>query len=74
MASYGLGLLLARDGPGPRLGFGISAGNGSASSARWPDALEFLRYLESPEPRLTLGTGPRRFEWVKAASEARSEP
>ena len=33
--------------------------------ARWPDALEFLRWLESPEPRLALGTGPRRFVWAK---------
>ena len=27
---------------------------------------EFLRWLASPEPRLALGSGPRRFEWAKA--------
>ena len=65
-ASYGLGLLLASDGPGTRLDFGITAGGKAAAPARWPDALEFLRWLESPEPRLSLGTGPRRYEWAKA--------
>jgi hypothetical protein len=64
-ASYGLGLLLASDGPGTRLDFGITADGDAAPRARWPDALEFLRWLESPEPRLTLGTGARRFEWAK---------
>jgi hypothetical protein len=66
--SYGLGLLLASDGPGTRLDFGITAGGSAAPRGRWPDALEFLRWLESPEPRLALGAGPRRYEWAKAAS------
>jgi hypothetical protein len=65
-ASYGLGLLLASDGPGTRLDFGITGGGMAAAPARWPDALEFLRWLESPEPRLSLGAGPRRYEWAKA--------
>ncbi len=64
-ASYGLGLLLASHGPGTRLDFGITAGGGAAARARWPDALEFLRWLESREPRLSLGNGPRRFQWGK---------
>jgi hypothetical protein len=66
-ASYGLGLLLASDGPGTRLGFGIAAGGAGAQHGRWPEALEFLRWLESPEPRLALGAGPRRFEWARSA-------
>jgi hypothetical protein len=65
-ASYGLGLLLASQGPGTRLDFGMAAGGGAAARPRWPDAAEFLRWLASPEPRLALGTGPRRFEWAKA--------
>jgi hypothetical protein len=64
--SYGLGLLLASEAPGIRLDFGIAAsGSGAAPRPPWPDALEFLRWLRSPEPRLALGTGPRRFEWAK---------
>jgi hypothetical protein len=65
-ASYGLGLLLASDGPGARLDFGMAAGGDAAPRGPWPDALEFLRWLESPEPRLTLGADRRRFEWNKA--------
>jgi hypothetical protein len=65
VTSYGLGLLLASEGPGTRLDFGIGAGGSAAPRTPWPDALEFLRWLESPEPRLALGTGPRRFEWAK---------
>jgi hypothetical protein len=65
-ASYGLGMLLTSQGPGPRLEFDITSGDGEAARLRWPDAAEFLRWLASPEPRLALGSGPRRFEWAKA--------
>jgi hypothetical protein len=65
-ASYGLGLLLTSRGPGRRLDFGMSSGDGAAARLRWPDAAEFLRWLASPEPRLALGRGPRRFDWAKA--------
>jgi hypothetical protein len=66
-ASYGLGLLLANQGPGPRLDFEITAaGDGETARRRWPDAAEFLRWLASPEPRLALGRGLRRFQWAKA--------
>jgi len=64
-ASYGLALHLANGGPGPRLDFGIEAAGNATARTRWPDALEFLRWLQSPEPRLALGTGPRRFVWAK---------
>jgi hypothetical protein len=65
-ACYGLGLLLTSQGPGTRLDFGMAAGGGAAARSRWPDAAEFLRWLASPEPRLALGSGLRRFEWAKA--------
>jgi hypothetical protein len=64
-ASYGLALHLATRGPGTRLEFGLEPPAGAPPRAAWPDALEFLRWLESPKPRLTLGTGPRRFVWAK---------
>ena len=65
-ASYGLGLLLTSQGPGPRLDFEITGGDGETAHPRWPDAAEFLRWLASPEERLALGSGPRRFQWAKA--------
>ena len=64
-ASYGLAMLLASEGPGRRLDFGITTAGKPAPGGRWPDALEFLRWLASPEPRLALGGGARRFEWTK---------
>jgi hypothetical protein len=66
-ASYGLALHLAQDGPGTPLAFGIDPGANAAPRTRWPDALEFLRWLESPEPHLTLGSGRCRYAWSKAA-------
>jgi hypothetical protein len=66
-ASYGLALHLANGGPGKKLDFGIEAARSGAARARWPDALEFLRWLQSPEPRLSLGLGRRHFVWEKAA-------
>ena len=66
-ASYGLALHLANSGPGKTLDFGIEAARSGAARARWPDALEFLRWLQSPEPSLALGLGRRHFVWRKAA-------
>jgi len=65
VASYGLGLLLASDGPGRRLAFGLEAGGEVPAGTGWPDAIEFLRWLESPEPRLALGGTRRRFVWAR---------
>ena len=39
---------------------------GEASQPPWPDALEFLRWHLSAEPRLALGGGPRRWVWERA--------
>jgi hypothetical protein len=67
VASYGLALHLANDEPGRQLSFGIEAATSGTARTRWPDALEFLRWLESSEPRLALGAGARRFVWAKAS-------
>lgn len=64
-ASYGLALLLASSGTGGRLAFSIEPAAPSSERARWPDAVEFLRWYLSDEPSLALGTGPRRFVWQK---------
>jgi hypothetical protein len=65
-ASYGLALLIAASEAGGALAFAIEPAAPVASSARWPDAMEFLRWLLSDERRLALGAGPRRFVWQKA--------
>jgi hypothetical protein len=67
VASYGLGLLLASDGPGTPLDFELAPGGEAVAPTRWPDALEFLRWLESPEPRLALGAARHQFVWEKPA-------
>lgn len=65
-ASYGLALLLAPASAGDGLPFAIEPATQPATPLRWPDAVEFLRWLLSDEPRLSLGQGVRRFVWRKA--------
>ena len=67
VTSYGLALHLANDGPGTPLAFGLESGEGASAPTRWPDGLEFLRWLVSAEPRLALGSGARRFVWAKSS-------
>jgi len=62
-ASYGLALLLAPANGSDGLPFAIEPAAGPARRLRWPDAVEFLRWWLSDEPRLSLGQGPRRFVW-----------
>jgi hypothetical protein len=62
-ASYGVALLLARAGPGRRVGFAVEAAAESPARPRWPDAVEFLRWWLSDETGLRLGEGARRFVW-----------
>jgi len=66
-ASYALALLLdgggAEGGQGVR--FALEQGAPQVRRPRWPDALEFLRWLLSEEPRLALASGPRRWVWER---------
>ena len=64
-AAYGVALLLAPAGPGPRLGFAVEAAAGAPIRPRWPEAAEFLRWLLSEEPCLRLGEGSQRFVWER---------
>ena len=64
-ASYGLALLIAPTSAGDGLAFAIEPATRPATPARWPDAVEFLRWLLSDDRRLVLGLGPRRFVWQK---------
>jgi hypothetical protein len=61
--SYALGLLLTRDGDGTRLAFGRATEGDGPGPARWPDAIEFLRWYLSGEPRLVLGSARRPWKW-----------
>ena len=65
-ASYGLALWIAPANGAAGLRFSIEPAARPARPGRWPDAVEFLRWLLSDERRLALGTGPRRFVWQKA--------
>jgi hypothetical protein len=53
-APYAVGLLLALDGPGERIDIAASA---AVRGTPWPDALEFVRWLDSTEPAATIGRG-----------------
>jgi hypothetical protein len=64
-ATYALALLLAREGEGTALGVDVEPAAAEAAPLRWPDALEFLRWLLAGEPRLRLGSGPRRFAFER---------
>ena len=67
-ASYAVALLLEHpsDGRGVRLSLEPAAED--PHRLRWPDAVEFLRWYESPEPRLVLGAGLRRYAWERVGS------
>lgn len=64
-ASYALALVIERADAGPRVGLVPSGRDPLPSRPPWPQAIEFLRWLLSKEPALTLGvkrawTGHRR--------------
>jgi len=63
--SYGLGLLLARDGEGTQLGFGRQSLADPPATACWPDAIEFLRWYLSGESSLVLGSARCPWKWER---------
>lgn len=65
---YAVGLLLAADGEGVSLRFGLDAVNSAASSAAGPllpDAIAFVRWWLSQEPSLRIVHGPRTWTWMR---------
>ncbi|MGH0033322.1 MAG: beta-ketoacyl synthase chain length factor [Myxococcota bacterium] len=61
--TYGVALLLARDGAGTPLEFGLAPSHAPPKERGWPEALEFVRFLASEAPELALESGRRRFWW-----------
>lgn len=61
--TYGVALLLARDGEGTPLDFGLAPSHAPRKDLDWPDALEFVRFLASDAPELALESGRRRWRW-----------
>jgi len=66
-ASYALALLLHRDGPGERLGFGHAERSAPPRALAWPDAIEFLRWLLGDDRELELGHAKHRWVWKREA-------
>jgi hypothetical protein len=66
-SAYALALLLrARDEPAA-LGLRFEAGAGVRQPPRWPDALDFLRFLLSDETRFEVEGDLHRTVWERAA-------
>lgn len=63
--SYAVALLLGRGEAGEGLRFALENGDAEPRHLRWPQAVEFLRWLVSDEPRLSLSCGPRRWVWER---------
>jgi hypothetical protein len=61
-ASYAIALVIERAGAGYRVGLAPSSRDTHAPSPAWPQAIEFLRWLLSKEPTLTLGVR-RAWTW-----------
>ena len=67
-AAYATALLLASDGPGTRLRFSLEPNLAPHKQREWPDAIEFVRFVLSDEPELSLESGRRRWRWERAGS------
>jgi len=74
-ATYSLSLLLHTEAeagaeadadPGQEVRFALEHGEPQVRRPRWRDALEFLRWLHTEEPRLELASGPRRWVWERS--------
>jgi hypothetical protein len=59
---YALALVLEPGGSGHRVGLVQAAGDAVARRPPWPQAIEFLRWLLSDEPSVTLGVS-RPWAW-----------
>lgn len=63
--AYAVALLLAREGDGTRLEFGLEPTHAPRKDRAWPDALEFVRFLHGSDPELVLESRRRRWHWTR---------
>jgi hypothetical protein len=63
--SYAVALLLDRSADSQAVDFSLEHGEVEPAPLRWPQAVEFLRWLVSDEPRLCLPSGRRRWTWER---------
>jgi hypothetical protein len=63
--AYALALFLVGEGEGSKLAFDLRAETAARQPARWPDAIEFLRWYLSGESRLILGSARRPWAWER---------
>jgi hypothetical protein len=68
-AAYAVALVLERDDGVRGLSFTVGAPVPPSSPPAWPLAAEFLRWLLSTEPSLTLGTHGAAWRWTRARRE-----
>jgi len=64
-AAYALALVLAPSGDGPGLRLAPGRAEAARAAPAWPQAIEFLRWLLSEEPSLTLGAGRHAWTWTR---------
>ena len=65
-AAYALALVVEWAGGGPCVRFDRAPHGAVAAHPLWPQAIEFLRWLRSDEPALTLGADRRAWTWTRA--------
>jgi hypothetical protein len=65
LVPHALGLLLAADARGAPVRLGLETCRTEAAPARWPDALEFVRWWLSQEPTLRIAHPPRAWTWTR---------
>lgn len=63
--TYGVALLLANEGEGTPLEFGMEPSHAPRKARPWPDALEFVRFLALGEQSASLESGRRRWSWKR---------
>lgn len=63
--AHGVAFIVGRDGEGIRTRCTLGRRAALAQRAPWPQVVEFLRWLLSDEPSLTLGTGALTWTWAR---------